>query len=591
LRIPPSTSIEINIIISDRFVPSSHMLIALGALARPLHPEHPTSCRSFSLACRDLNLRVAILAIFCTYPNLIGRIALIGGIIPLEFRYVFKIHHSLWSRRMKVGRNDPCPCGSGKKYKHCCVIAESMEANRPVNLIWRRLRELLDVYPSQMLRFIKETYGPLALHEAWAEFICDDEVEFDSDTPLMQLFMPWFFHRWSPDPSDTLIENESLHEVIPTAAYLSRKGRQLDPLLRKYLESLLTSPLTFFEVIECEPGARLTLRDVMTQEQHVVAEKGLSQGVQHGDLLFAQLASVGDLTMVEACNGFVIPPIEKASIIELRADIATAYPRITNQVVREWELELLDLFHEITDRLFNPPMPTLQNTDGEPLSLHKLVFDLNATPPATFDALKYLALDESKEDLLADAEHDAEGKLRRVRFSWKKRGNAKNPGWDNTVLGSIEIDGLRLTAEVNSEARAEIIRKTIEAALGKGVRYRASEIQSPERMLAELQASGGAPADATSRRGEELAAVPEVRAKISEMMAAHWEHWVDEPLPILRNRTPMEAVKNPDGREIVESLVIQGERSGRTPNMATDEQVFKRVRERLGLAAQKRNRR
>ena len=20
----------------------------------------------------------------------------------------------------KVGRNDPCPCGSGKKYKNCC---------------------------------------------------------------------------------------------------------------------------------------------------------------------------------------------------------------------------------------------------------------------------------------------------------------------------------------------------------------------------------------------------------------------------------------------------------------------------------------
>jgi hypothetical protein len=22
---------------------------------------------------------------------------------------------------VKVGRNDPCPCGSGKKYKHCCL--------------------------------------------------------------------------------------------------------------------------------------------------------------------------------------------------------------------------------------------------------------------------------------------------------------------------------------------------------------------------------------------------------------------------------------------------------------------------------------
>ena len=23
-------------------------------------------------------------------------------------------------KKVKVGRNDPCPCGSGKKYKKCC---------------------------------------------------------------------------------------------------------------------------------------------------------------------------------------------------------------------------------------------------------------------------------------------------------------------------------------------------------------------------------------------------------------------------------------------------------------------------------------
>jgi hypothetical protein len=22
------------------------------------------------------------------------------------------------------GRNEPCPCGSGKKYKHCCALKE-----------------------------------------------------------------------------------------------------------------------------------------------------------------------------------------------------------------------------------------------------------------------------------------------------------------------------------------------------------------------------------------------------------------------------------------------------------------------------------
>ncbi|MBC2717962.1 MAG: hypothetical protein HF978_21915 [Desulfobacteraceae bacterium] len=28
----------------------------------------------------------------------------------------------------KIGRNEPCPCGSGKKYKHCCL--EKHEAAR-----------------------------------------------------------------------------------------------------------------------------------------------------------------------------------------------------------------------------------------------------------------------------------------------------------------------------------------------------------------------------------------------------------------------------------------------------------------------------
>jgi len=27
---------------------------------------------------------------------------------------------------MKIGRNNPCPCGSGKKYKHCCIEKRSM---------------------------------------------------------------------------------------------------------------------------------------------------------------------------------------------------------------------------------------------------------------------------------------------------------------------------------------------------------------------------------------------------------------------------------------------------------------------------------
>lgn len=33
-----------------------------------------------------------------------------------------KFHEDHRAVRTKVGRNDPCPCGSGKKYKKCCGV-------------------------------------------------------------------------------------------------------------------------------------------------------------------------------------------------------------------------------------------------------------------------------------------------------------------------------------------------------------------------------------------------------------------------------------------------------------------------------------
>ena len=31
---------------------------------------------------------------------------------------------------MKIGRNDPCPCGSGKKYKKCCLSKDEAAARQ-----------------------------------------------------------------------------------------------------------------------------------------------------------------------------------------------------------------------------------------------------------------------------------------------------------------------------------------------------------------------------------------------------------------------------------------------------------------------------
>ena len=45
----------------------------------------------------------------------------------------------------KIGRNDPCPCGSGKKYKKCCMAADVTEIRtlQPAN-IPQEVRHIID---------------------------------------------------------------------------------------------------------------------------------------------------------------------------------------------------------------------------------------------------------------------------------------------------------------------------------------------------------------------------------------------------------------------------------------------------------------
>lgn len=47
----------------------------------------------------------------------------------------------------KIGRNNPCPCGSGQKYKHCCLAKDSAmapEALAAIDVVRRHLSATMD---------------------------------------------------------------------------------------------------------------------------------------------------------------------------------------------------------------------------------------------------------------------------------------------------------------------------------------------------------------------------------------------------------------------------------------------------------------
>ena len=150
----------------------------------------------------------------------------------------------------------------------------------------------------------------------------------------------------------------------------------------------------------------------------------------------------------------------------------------------EWNIELRETYFAIRDDIHHPRPPKLCNTDGDPLVPTTLRFDLRYPPGEAFERLKSLALDMGDGELLADAERDAAGQLRAVRFSWLERGNRQHESWENTVLGTIAIDGPRLTIEVNSARRSRRIRTQVEERLGEDAVFRAALTESIEEQLA-----------------------------------------------------------------------------------------------------------
>jgi tetratricopeptide (TPR) repeat protein len=63
----------------------------------------------------------------------------------------------------KVGRNHPCPCGSGKKYKHCCLARDEAAA------VATREQQRRDVPPPPMQ----------APHSGWRPVVDDEGEQLD----------------------------------------------------------------------------------------------------------------------------------------------------------------------------------------------------------------------------------------------------------------------------------------------------------------------------------------------------------------------------------------------------------------------------
>ena len=127
-------------------------------------------------------------------------------------------------------------------------------------------------------------------------------------------------------------------------------------------------------------------------------------------------------------------------------------------------------------------------------------------------------------------------------------------------LGDIKIAGRSLVAEVNSDNRAKRLRAEIEKRLGASAVHQTTSAKTAEEMLAKAPKRKSASEDDVIEQA--LLHDPEARGRFEQIIQKQAEDWVRRKVPALGGRTPLQAVQDPDGREIVESLLLDWERSG-----------------------------
>jgi hypothetical protein len=477
---------------------------------------------------------------------------------------------------MKPGRNDPCPCGSGRKYKHCCLGRDTASVVDLADHTWRRIREAIDGYAAAMLRFIAESYGRDAIQQAWLEFTIGASDEFVAGDPNTELFFSWFFHKWVPGAEKgNKIADAALYSVPPTRAYLARKASRLNPLLQRYLEACLAAPFGFHEILDCKPGVGFVARDVFTRAQLNVRERSASSTLNNGDIIFGQIVQVQGIGMLEAVSPFSFPPIFKTHLIHVRQrDELREHP----------DPALRGLYFTLAESYLQPPPVEIRNTDGEVLEPRTLYFDIESAQSA-FDALAPLAVETTRDELLEDAEFDVGGTVIEALIPWVKRTDPKRSSLETVLMGRIRIQDRKLTVEVNSAERAKAFRALIEKTPAAMARYRRTRKQPLEKASPPMRPGPGVNLAPQNADEAQLLQQPEVRAQLEQFQRRHYENWPETPIPALNGRTPLEAVKDNDGREMVEALITQFERDASSMQVPMGPEVFASLRRRLGLSS------
>jgi hypothetical protein len=341
--------------------------------------------------------------------------------------------------------------------------------------------------------------------------------------------------------------------------YLERRGWREAPRGRAYLRELRKSVLSVYEVVAVSRGEYCDLQDLFLGGKPVrVHERMGTQNLAKWDRLAGRVLTMEGRHIF---SGGVLPlgPDTAQSVLnmlnnsrknfkkELRkvADQAAVGHAVPPETVDRQLLETacpaiasIWLMHTLTQ--LRAPLPTMVNRDGE-----ELVFSETRFP--------FLAdhLDEIAQRLDADPEWERTTSDEHI-WHWlpqakagARKASRKNVEAGYTINGTLELRPGELQFTANSIERTEKGKRLLEKRLKGLIGPALSSLQTPEQLMADEQQN--------QRRKPEVDNIdPQPAADIvKEFLDKHYRQSLDEPIPMLGDKTPRQCAKTKKGREKV----------------------------------------
>jgi len=191
----------------------------------------------------------------------------------------------------KIGRNNTCPCGSGKKYKKCCLHKSSFNAE-VADLALCKMHQTADrVINDHLTPYSAQELPDDIISTALSDFLPNELPEAMDKALLFDgLFLPWLLFNWIPYDDFGLDKFDG--EKNLALNYVSIHGDKLNNAERHFIAAMSETCYSFYSILEVEFEKQLIVKDILLGTTHIIKEQQGTHNLKRGHIILSHILTL-----------------------------------------------------------------------------------------------------------------------------------------------------------------------------------------------------------------------------------------------------------------------------------------------------------